>query len=392
MTERVLTCFNLSSGFPLACLRSLFALVSSSSLFSGRSRITLVMDFSPHELAKIAIWFDQTQSVVEVQRRFRTHFNDQNRVPSRYVITACHGRLLETGSVLPGKRGPSTPPRPRRTLSTETRVLEAFRQNPEKSLRQGANELGLSSTTIFRILHEKKMKPYKIQILQALNEEDVDRRLEFAEHMLARMAEDETYLDRIIFSDEAIFKLHGGVNKQNIRYWDDTNPRFFTEEPLHAPQVVVWCGLWSGGIIGPFFFDSTVNSDGYLDMLQSFLLPRIREHVLFNRIVFMQDGAPPHFGRNVRSWLDDTFSGRWIGRRGSTEWPPRSPDLTPCDFFLWGYLKSLVYAKKPATLPELKEAIKTSIAGIDSIIIDRSLVEFKVRMERVIAEEGRHIE
>ncbi|GFW47015.1 hypothetical protein TNCV_3486271 [Trichonephila clavipes] len=36
-----------------------------------------------------------------------------------------------------------------------------------------------------------------------------------------------------------------------------------------------------------------------------------------------------------------------ISRFGPVNWPPRSCDLTPLDYFLWGYLKALVYADKP---------------------------------------------
>lgn len=52
----------------------------------------------------------------------------------------------------------------------------------------------------------------------------------------------------------------------------------------------------------------------------------------------MQDDGPGHYARVVRDWLDDNFSGRWIGR---------SPDLTPADYLLWGYLKNIVYKNKP---------------------------------------------
>ncbi|KAJ4440129.1 hypothetical protein ANN_08267 [Periplaneta americana] len=48
------------------------------------------------------------------------------------------------------------------------------------------------------------------------------------------------------------------------------------------------------------------------------------------------DGAPPHFGRHVRNHLNATFPDRWIGRGGPVTWPPRSPDLTALDSFLWG--------------------------------------------------------
>ncbi|CAB0036793.1 unnamed protein product, partial [Trichogramma brassicae] len=56
-------------------------------------------------------------------------------------------------------------------------------------------------------------------------------------------------------------------------------------------------------------------------------------------IISKQDGAAAHYGRNVRNFLDGEFFDRWIGRRGTIEWPARSPDLTPLDFFLWWYLK-----------------------------------------------------
>jgi hypothetical protein len=61
------------------------------------------------------------------------------------------------------------------------------------------------------------------------------------------------------------------------------------------------------------------------------------------RIWYQQDGAPPHYAVIVRRYLDEVFPNRWVGRRGQTEWPTRSPDLTPLDFYLWGYLKSKVY-------------------------------------------------
>ena len=96
------------------------------------------------ERAKIAIWFDVSGSVTEVQRRFRSEV-DRNRAPSARLIESSHARLLETGSVLPRKRGPEKggPSLPRRTNSTEQRVLEAFERSPEKSLRRAEDELGL---------------------------------------------------------------------------------------------------------------------------------------------------------------------------------------------------------------------------------------------------------
>jgi hypothetical protein len=58
----------------------------------------------------------------------------------------------------------------------------------------------------------------------------------------------------------------------------------------------------------------------------------------------MHDGAPAHFSRAARDVLNNTYHYGWTGRGGPTAWPPRSPDLDPLDFYLWGHLKPLVYA------------------------------------------------
>ena len=86
-------------------------------------------------------------------------------------------------------------------------------------------------------------------------------------------------------------------------------------------------------IIGPFIFaEFTITANIYLDMLKHYVVPQLEEFQ--PRAVFQQDGAPPHWGLIVRDFLNETFPNRWIGRNGPTPWTPRSPDITPLDFFL----------------------------------------------------------
>jgi len=65
------------------------------------------------------------------------------------------------------------------------------------------------------------------------------------------------------------------------------------------------------------------------------------------RMFFQQDGAPAHNAIIVRQYLNQIFPNRWIGTNGVVSWPARSPDLMSLDFFLWGYLKTAVYADPP---------------------------------------------
>ena len=62
--------------------------------------------------------------------------------------------------------------------------------------------------------------------------------------------------------------------------------------------------------------------------------------------------------------LKDCFPHSLISRFGDIPWPPRSPDLTPCDFSLWGYLKSRVYVINPTNLQELRNNIYHEIAEL----------------------------
>jgi hypothetical protein len=62
--------------------------------------------------------------------------------------------------------------------------------------------------------------------------------------------------------------------------------------------------------------------------------------------------------------LNDIFTNWWIGGGSTINWPPRSPDLTPLDFCLWGWMKSEVYRRKVDTWDELLDRIMDAIARI----------------------------
>lgn len=69
---------------------------------------------------------------------------------------------------------------------------------------------------------------------------------------------------------------------------------------------------------------------------------------------FQQDGATYHTARETMAQLRRAFGEKLISRFGAANWPPRSCDLTPLDYFSWGYVKSLVYVDKPASIETLE--------------------------------------
>ena len=76
---------------------------------------------------------------------------------------------------------------------------------------------------------------------------------------------------------------------------------------------------------------------------------------LFQRVWWVQDGAPPHRRRTVTERLTELFDNRVTALHLPMEWPRRSPDLTPLDFFLWGHFKSKAFVSPPADLDDLEK-------------------------------------
>ncbi|GFS89682.1 uncharacterized protein TNCV_3787241 [Trichonephila clavipes] len=121
--------------------------------------------------------------------------------------------------------------------------------------------------------------------------------------------------------DEAHFWLNGYVNKQNCRIWSEANPQVYVETPLHPEKQTVWCALWAGGIIGPYFFKNdeghnvTVNGDRYRAMITDFFIPQLNNHDV-QELWFQQDGATCHTARATIDLLKDTLGDRLISRFG----------------------------------------------------------------------------
>ena len=111
------------------------------------------------------------------------------------------------------------------------------------------------------------------------------------------------------------------------------------EKPLYAQRVTFWCGFWAGGVIGPYFFENevgdtvTVNGVRYRNMITEFLWPRL-DGMDLEGMWFQQDGATCRTARETIELLREKFPSRIISRNGDQNWPTRSCDLTPCDFFL----------------------------------------------------------
>ncbi|GFW16025.1 uncharacterized protein TNCV_4432981 [Trichonephila clavipes] len=125
-------------------------------------------------------------------------------------------------------------------------------------------------------------------------------------------------------------------------------------------------------------------------MITNFFIPELNNHDV-QELWFQQDGATCHTARATIDLLKDTFGDRLISRFGPVNWPPRSCDLTQLDYFLWGYVKSLVYADKPQTLDYLEDSIRRVIADIRPQMLEKVIENWTSRLDYIRASRGSHM-
>jgi hypothetical protein len=104
---------------------------------------------------------------------------------------------------------------------------------------------------------------------------------------------------------------------------------------------------------------------------------------------------PPHYVEAVREYLNTRFSCRWIGQAAPKAWPLRSPDLTPLDFFFWGFVKDRVYVPPlPENVAELRTRITAAVAEVTPEMLRRvwqeiDLPNYQWKSHRTITIRGK---
>lgn len=319
------------------------------------------------------------------------------RHPNKFVSHSTVGRIVDkfksSGSVLNDFKKPHVN---WQVQQHEEHVLLDVVEHKTTSIAAISNRTGAKETTVRKILKKHKYRPFKPKYVHILKERDFNARFDFCMWFQGELEENRRFPKEIMFSDEATFSSNGTVSSQNCRWWADENPNFIIEcRDQYSFKTNVWCGIFYGRLIGPYFFHENLNSQRYLNFLMTEITDLIDDMVLEERSVlwFQQDGASIHSTLAVRSYLNQLFGDKWIGRYSAYPWPARSPDLTPLDFSLWGYLKEKVYRKRPfRNIEHLENTIRDVCLEIPATYFVNITREFSRRIIKCIAREGRHTE
>ncbi len=350
----------------------------------------------------VRLYYENQHSESLAFRRYQSVRNVKKPPCTRQTLLNLVKKFEETGNLCDRKRSgrPQVQPEVIESIASAIDSQASSSELRIASAHMTSRSLGIPWSTVRKVLKVYLHRyPYRISRLQALQDSDLPKRLNYAHWMLNKVETTPGWLHNVLWSDEAHFSLDGLVNTHNCRIWLAENPKAVQGIPLHSPKVTVWCGFTSTFILGPYFFEdeqlrtTTVTGCRYEDMLRTQIIPNLRQHDFLEQVIFMHDGAPPHIDRPVTRLLHDVFGHeRIIGRNCQNPWPPRSPDLNPCDFWLWGYLKSRVYRSKPASLLALKNSITYEILDIRTEMLQSAVNNVIPRLIRLADREGGHIE
>lgn len=344
-----------------------------------------------HKVDLIEAYFLNYRSRDNALKWYQERYPDRV-VPNRKIFDSLIKNLRQEGCFKPKRKRPTIVNSEFITIA----VLGYFEAYPKASLREAAETIGIHKSTVRKILKAHKYKCYiEGRLVQALLPGDKDRRLHFCNWYVAQTIRNRCFPNFIIWTDECNFSNNGMYNRRNNHYWSKINPLRTTETHNQIRfSFNCWCAILHNRIFAIKIYQGTLNSEKYQEILNmaADLVDETISLRNFGKIIYQQDGAPAHNSRASKLCLDEQFPNRWMGTYGPIKWPPRSPDLTPLDFFLWGYLKGRIYVSRYNSVQELKDAVYNTLNTIHHKSLLNATRSVLKRARTCIRQDGGHIE
>jgi transposase len=263
------------------------------------------------------------------------------------------------------------PGRPRSTTASQDEtVIQVLKKNPyssndaKKSLFQ-EEKIDISSRTIIRRAKEVGMKFRKSTVAPSLTENQVKKRLIFAND------NSNTDWKKYIFTDEKLWC----VEKPQSKKWCIVNEKYVSPRKKFPKKVMCWAGIGYDYKLDIYIFEDKVNQETYRNMLDSHFLPFYRERSAYGSLVLYQDGATSHTGSKTKEFL-----GR--KRIKYVTGPPNSPDLNPIEN-MWAILSDKMKRHECDTVENFIRALKEEWEKISQSQIKNLVNSMNDRIEMV---------
>jgi len=301
-------------------------------------------DITPRKSAKVAILLHETG---HTQRRIAEILNVSQATVKRINSKLRAG--LELESVRKGRCG-----RKRITSARDDRqikkVIEKNRKMPARKLKTVLEEQGVnvSLNTLRRRSYEQGFKCRRPLKKPKLTPAMIKKRLTWAKNHSAFSQDD---WNKVVFSDESTFEiLADKAQFVRRRTGEQHHPECVVTTVKHPTSIMVWSCISTKGTGRLYIVQGTMKQDQYKTVLQTRLIPQLREWFPNGeRVTFMQDGAPCHTAKSIKEFLVNE-------NIPLLEWPGNSPDMNPIES-IWELVKRRVSAEIITTKQKLTERL-----------------------------------
>lgn len=259
----------------------------------------------------------------------------------------------------------------------QDQVVKKMEENPTNTLRNVANELPLSPTSVRNILNQNHIQFFQQIAVCPLSPTHVGNRVNFCNNMLNALPQN------IIFTDESSVEVnlkgHGIWRKRGLY-----PPGSFYEKTAHPLHIMVWGGIGPRGFRTPLVrFDKHVNSKTYIEALLQHNIVGIIRSIFGNNWCWQQDNAPAH----------NAFNSRYVLSRimpNMLNWPAKSPDLSPIEQ-VWDYIKKRLEGQNFDSVDQLFNAIQKEWNEIPNQILHNFYSSFLARCQVCLNKNGQSL-
>lgn len=298
-----------------------------------------------------------------------------------------------------GREDTSDDARTGRPLSAKTdanieKIGKLVREDRRLTIRAMSELTGIDKESVRQILHDSfnMNKVCSKMVPKCLTIEQKERRRMISSDILGNIERDPTFLQNVITCDESWFFTYDPETKRQSMHWKSPDsPRQkkarMSKSKFKAMMIVFFDVK---GIVHIEWVPEgqTVNQHYYISVLTT-LRERVRRkrNDLWKKKTWIlhQDNAPAHNALSVKTFLANH-------NIPILDHPPYSPDLAPCDFFLFPKVKSALKGTRFESVEAVKEKATEVMYGLTENDLQHCYDQWKIRMERCVDRGGEYIE
>lgn len=272
------------------------------------------------------------------------------------------------------------------SVKESRRIMKKIKVNPflsaPKIAQEVQEEMGktVSVSTIKKYLHEGGVKGRTARKKPMISNRNRIKRLQFAK---THLKETPNYWKRILWSDETKINLFG--NDGPAKVWRKPNEALKSKNIRPTMKhgggcIMVWGSMSAGGVGNLAFIDTTMNAEGYVNILRDNLSQSAQKTGLRRGFIFQQDCDPKHTSGKAKEYFKKN-------EVNVLEWPPQSPDLNPIEH-VWSHLKVALGPHRSTSKSDMKEKVKKAWDDILPSVTEKLVLSMPKRLEAVIIANG----